>query len=58
MKRQGVEDRKWKQRKREENVKRTGKDKAIEKVEKRDRCASCAGGLMDLFYEWIFIERR
>lgn len=39
-----------------ENVKRKRKNKGIEKVEKRDRCTSCIGGLMCLFYEWIFVE--
>lgn len=32
--------------------------KLFEKAENRDRCASCVGGLMDVFYEWIYIYKK
>lgn len=41
-----------------ENVQRKGKDKGVEKVENRDRCASCIGGLMCLLCECVFVERK
>lgn len=44
--------------KRRQNIRRKGTGKAIEKGENRNICAPCVGGLMDLFYVWLFIERR
>lgn len=32
--------------------------KLFEKMENRDRGVFCVGGLIDVFYEWIYRERR